>query len=307
MSIPVRNISTSPQVIKGFDRSCDCVAVEPRSLTLAPGASATIQLVIDLTQSRDRGQGKVARPYSAEIRPILDGAGAAGPVWRITGVVRNGFELSRTFIYLGEVTSSDIPRTSHQIIARGQVPLKRLTARCDPKLATVEVTPPPTGEGETYLIDITLHEPEKPGRFRVPIDIDGETEGGRLCRARAVVEGVADDNDIAHEPASLVLGVVTNGRPVSGDVVLRSRSNRDFVVRGIECDSDELTVIHGIALGEGSHFPATYKGETTGPVERRIRFRIEMDDGTEIQEVVALTCHGTNLPTGPPSPSTGRN
>src|ERR1700676_1096969 len=68
----IQNRNNSPTAIFDIAVSCSCAeGVEPRALTIQPGATATIRLKLNLVK-RNYGEQELARrPFAVAIHPVL--------------------------------------------------------------------------------------------------------------------------------------------------------------------------------------------------------------------------------------------
>lgn len=289
-SLPIQNASAQTIRVKDFEASCDCVSIAPASLDIAPGASETVILTLDLTRRSRDDQGRAIRPYSAFLRPTLEGTEIESPVWRIEGRVRKCIELSPSYVYCGPIDIRAMQAYSARILVKTPTPARRIVASCDTDTADVVVVPVGTPRS-IRMVEVTFHEARQPGPFTVKIDIVAELEDGIPCQATAIIEGDADADGIVSIPASLSLGSVTLGQSSGEVVTIKSLAEQPFRVSHVECDENVRADCIKNDTAEVQYAVSVRVGQT-GHFEKRIRFHLDRSEGEPTEHDLLVTGYG---------------
>ncbi len=291
--LPITNTSDRTIRVKEFDQSCDCVAIQPASLTLQPRATAMLSVTLDLARAKPATDGGPTRDFGATVRPILEGEEGPSPAWPITGRVTRWIELSPSVLNLGEVRAGTPSTRTHVISVRSRVQLKSLTARCDPEEAVVHVIPPPAAlESNESTVEIQLLPWEQAGPIRLPVEVEALNEAGVSVRSTALLVGMAVDDFIA-TPETVHFGAVPVGEAVEAALTLTSRDTDGFVVRRVECDGDGLDVKPVIESSPRAEYRVRLRVNSTGSIDGRLRFEFESEDGGVVTRTVRVNAYGT--------------
>src|SRR5262245_5731795 len=92
--VQIRNDSAEDAIIERFGLGCSsCTTIEPKSLQIAAGETATVNLTIDLVQRNLRDFGRDTRSFSSDFWPVLkgraDSARTSENTWRLQGTIKS--------------------------------------------------------------------------------------------------------------------------------------------------------------------------------------------------------------------------
>jgi hypothetical protein len=100
--LPIHNTTNTDIEILSFIKSCSCTEVEPRSLTIPAGQTATVNLIIDLTHRTMAELDLAARPFAIEVKPYLKSVWPRTPGWSVEGTVKSRVTLDTKAVHFGE-------------------------------------------------------------------------------------------------------------------------------------------------------------------------------------------------------------
>lgn len=282
--LPITNSSANDVAIHGFQSSsCGCVVVDPRSLVIRAGETATVRVTLDLTRTATSpAQGDAVRSFEAHILPEVEGIVAKHAPWKVHGRVRIPFILSARSVDFGDSLMQGRMFVSKSIQLKPLIPLANVSADCDPALATVATT---ETSGE-YSVVITPSESLRPGRFEFPVKVQAATPDGATVAARLSVSGTV----LGHfhfVPEILVVGAKQLGDAVEETVVLQSRTGTGFQVIRVHEPSEHVKV-ESLGKDENSvqQFRVSVVVSEPGNYSGTIRVQVRRESRSDSEEIV---------------------
>jgi hypothetical protein len=240
-ALPIRNSTGSELRITDFSTSCGCVQVEPRSLTIPAGKTATVGLKLDLTHRSRADAGRAERPFVVEITPIQKTTGPGQQGWRLHGQVKSRVTLDMPSLPFGEEAVQGQATPARKVVATVHVPMQRLEAVVDPAVVTARVIPDAKEPNRFVLNIVPLPSlPTGPFTATVAVDVISPT-GERLPGAVLPITGDVRP-EVRAVPAQLFLTAKPVGQTADAVVVLQAPKDSDVMVDHVETDSTDLTV-----------------------------------------------------------------
>jgi hypothetical protein len=89
-TLPLENPTPGAVEVTGFNVSCACLRVEPKSLLLSPGQKKNVELTVDLRFGRNKS---MLRDFSVQLVPEIKDASLRQEGWTIWGKVRKAFDV----------------------------------------------------------------------------------------------------------------------------------------------------------------------------------------------------------------------
>jgi hypothetical protein len=280
--------------IMRFQRSCQCVSVEPPSLAIPAKSTRNVTLALNLTRTPSVSTKEVPSyrwEYSVSIVPDLR-AGVADSMrdrvqWRLHGQVQVPWIASPETIDFGNQLPASVGATKVSRIICEQ-PLSCLWATCDQRLGAVKLEKQ-DDHGTRYLLSVSLKQNIARGYHDIRVDLTGVSrEGKRLCgppiQVRARVNGAAEA-----VPESLVFGAKLVGEIASTDLLLRPTGEKRFTLKRIRADSPSLEVRRSnateLAAGEYA-FRVSQRVSARGQHSSVIALSVQTGDSQESQDVI---------------------
>lgn len=294
--------------IVGFAPALAITDINPTILTIAAGGRAEVRLTLDLTSpplSRRAGfrmregsgtrfensaQERVAL-FEAPIRPRILGAPPNDLAWALRGRVRRILTFTPALVdFDAAVTQGESP-PSRTVKLTHLVPLGNLKCRCDPSLASAELS-----ERGTRL-DIRAATNLPGGEFAFDVMVEGTTAGGeKLPVLRLPVTGRLL-RDVRTIPLVLNFGPGLIGESLSETVVLQAKSGNPFVIEQVRSTSPDLTAERppNTPCAE-ARVLITQRVSAEGTQKRRIDFTVR-SIGKEAETVsLAVSHYGRSVP-----------
>lgn len=274
--------------------SCGCVeAIEPRSLTLAPGTTATIRLKLNLAKRTSRERGLPKRPFEVEIHPLRRSSMTPQPGWRLHGVIKSRVTLDTLFLDFGDTAVRGQPPFARKVAAGVHMADARLRMKVVPDLVAVEVRP---AEGSANRFDLLLApRPSLPvGPFECKVHLDLETKDGeRLSGVGLPVTGKMQP-EVRAIPAQLVFGPRRIGQTAESTVTLQVPKGEDWVVDHIETDAAGVRVEPVAASGmpPGRVFRVRQSITKVGHQSSTIRFFVRKGHGDPVPLAMKVSYDG---------------
>lgn len=155
--VRIRNISSEPVTIDGFEVSCrTCMDVEEAGLTLGPGESGLIHLKFEfwyryLSQFHD-----ATRPLKQQLRPIFAdehlNRSTRGQWWDVVGTIRSRATVRAMALDFGDTLVRGGKPVRRKLDVRVHVPHERLEAVSYHPGVGVRFQPEAEGEGRYMMI-----------------------------------------------------------------------------------------------------------------------------------------------------------
>jgi hypothetical protein len=307
--LPIENHTSRDLEIVDFALSCGCLGIEPRHLSVPANGTATVRLKVDLTQRSLRDLGRASRPVDLEITPLQKNGWPRGSGWNLHGVVNSRVVLDTFAVDFGELPVHNQPCAPTKVLATVHVPMQKLVASVDPKVAMVQIHPRPEGPDRFDLL-ITPRETLPPGSFECKSKLDLVAPDGQHLPGVTLPISGRMQPEIRVLPARLLLGSRPIGELAVAEVVLQAPPQREVLVDLIEIDSGDVhiepVVIEGLQPGRtfrvnqrvtmiGDHtsvarFLIRNSGKPPVPVSMEICYR---------GELAAATQENTNQRRGP--------
>lgn len=224
--------------------TCACVAIEPRSLVIPVGDQRTVKLTLDLSARRPDAARVSSWGFEEQITPVIDGGRLDQEGWTVRGVVRPVLSLPARRLFFAKPFIQGLDPPKEEILVSGHAPIRRLSCRCVPPLAAVDVTKVDDEKtGGLYKLVISPKGPIPPGVFGFEMSIAAKSpDGTAYPPVKLTVEGVASQ-DVQVLPPVLMQGARTQGDVVEETVTLHSVSAMPFQVEAVEGTGEGLEVV----------------------------------------------------------------
>lgn len=242
-TISISNRASFPIAISDFQTSCQCTAVSPASLTIAPGRSESVDVHVHIPRIATRGiDGIVSqREVTVQVMPVINGE--RGATWNLTARVYQPFQVPDWRISLGDVSHSAPRRLEHRATVYVPESLNDVSGYSDPPLAQLTVVRSET-DPRQYLVTI-VSEPSdlsslSLGRHVFKVHMQGTDQRAEIIRGNAFECSVRVVPDVAASPESLVLQTLKDRPGLAGRLQLHSRSGSQFQVTKFGSDFADL-------------------------------------------------------------------
>ncbi len=297
--LPIRNRTANTVHIKDFVVSCGCVTIEPRSLSIAAGETATLQLRFDVTHRAPVEIGLDRRQFHQELRPVFRDIGVSRSGWLMRGIVRSRVTLDTAFVQFGEEPVQDQPPASRKLVATVHVPAERLEATVDPPMATVEVIRR-TSSPARFDLSVTPQPALPPGSFQGNLVLNLRSAGGERLPGLTVPVAGNVQPAVRALPARLLLGSKPLGQVAEATVVLQAPATSEYVVDHIETDSPDVHVepVRVEGAPPGRAFRVTQQVTKEGDQTSTVRFVIRKSGRVPVPLTMDVCYRGeaTNRP-----------
>jgi hypothetical protein len=235
-TLRISNVTDEDMAINGFDESCNCTVVKPKSLVIPAGQTRDVQLVVDLSPPVGN-RSLFVWPFSTQIVPRIARARPGIVAWELRGKVFSGWVCLPPSVNLGDALEfgASHPLQTVRVVCR--VPMAKLEADCDERSVKVRTA---RLDSLHYRLEIIPDKRLPAGAHDFEVRLkglssEGETVRGLSVPVRGRVLGVVEVF-----PTSLVFGPRRVGDTVTEVVVLQTRNNADFSV--IEASSESTDV-----------------------------------------------------------------
>ncbi len=278
-TLTIKNRSPRPINIRNFTTSCRCTTVKPTKLSLSAGATANLELELNLDGGNAIGRGPSAdtftRTFSVYIDPLVeneDRPHIKPKPWILHGRVWQQLHLSIPYVDFGDgslIYGSVFSEKTIEITLSPRVHRIQLDegepAACNCRLHQAT--------HNTYTLAITPKKTLPLGNFKSEIllrcvGLDGE----KIPSVILPVSGTVLP-DVKADPSLLDFGFVAVGQSFKEEVAFQSRAGIDFVIDRVECDLSGAIVSigdHDRKIVRISVSPA-HKGAQTGHMRAHIR------------------------------------
>lgn len=311
-TLPLQNPNAHDLKVVRFVSSCSCLAVEPASLVVPARQRAEVKVTLNLVyrpspiDTRDsadsrssqlvpEGSGGKVYDFDAGLRPHPEGPQGgtlqqAG--WTIRGRVRPTFTPSPRALHFGESLvrgQAFAPKTVSVLV---HVPVKSLTARCEPALAEAVVRPV---DGDERRFELTVLPNSTlafgPVAFRVLLQ-GSLRDGTELPPYPVRVEGTVVE-DIQALPALVQFGACPLGKTVQETIILHSLHEKAFDVEKIDNGSADLEVVPGTrVLPHRKEYRLSQKIARAENQSGRVEFAIRTGQGESLKVAVEVKYFG---------------
>ena len=247
--LKIHNPTGKEITIGRFLTSCNCAAVKPESIVLAPGESTEVLVTLDLRSFNKETATEETRDFATQIIPVLKENKPPYPAWVVRGEVRRAFRIQPTLLTFGEslIEGGTCPAGLIRVAALTNLSSFEANST-EPQVASVEVeaTTEPCG----YVIRVCPDPSVSAGLYRFDVAVTANTEScNSTVRASIPVEmRVLPDLQIV--PPSLSFGILQSDECIEETIVLRSRSGKAFEVVGIEVQEGEGVFVEPLMRSE---------------------------------------------------------
>lgn len=287
LQLGIQNTTSQPKKIIDIQGSCGCTVVEPRELTIPPGGTGTVSVVIDLTKRAAVHSGVSRRQFSLRIDPVFAGDFAPTPGWLVTAEVLSQVTVDVTEVGFAESCVHQAEPASRRVRVATHTPLRKLDVEVLPA-STGTASLVPTGpEQYSLVISPSPALPVGPFRFTVWVRPTG-TNGQSLTGIPVEVTGEMLPTVRAF-PRTVIIGEVDAPGAAEAEVVLTLPPGDKWRVGRIECDTEGTKVVAaGPAPDGGLRYrieqPVTKFGDqqavvsftVLGPEDRKETVRVEL-------------------------------
>lgn len=263
--LSIQNHETVPVEIEKFSSTCNCLSIEPKSLTIPPGETRIVRLTIDLV-TKPPPDGKV----SVRLTPVLkegslDGK-RFGPEWMIAGQARQAIKVDRSFD-LGRHSELAQPLRPWTIPVEPLVPLEKLSAQSGVSGITAAIHPP-DGESSNYRLTLAATGELPISVLEGTVTIAPVRQGGEKLPARRIYIRGKIISDLSCDPPTVQVGLRKLGETFGEEVALRSLTRRYLGMVQSAAEGEGLTVE---SIGE-NRFRIHQTVNRTGSQTNQVRF-----------------------------------
>jgi hypothetical protein len=286
-TLPIENKGSAQVHVQKFLASCGCVAIEPQSFSLAPGATRKINLTMDLTRVDAVGDPSesISRAFRICLAALTESTvGSTLTRWTLTGKVKSLLTLPNGdhTVHLGAAEQLIVgrPFPARNLSLKSTIPLHSVSVGANPTTVDASATVSPESDSSLVLLRIAPRQDLPAGPFESNLSLVATTASGQtLPPTDILVKGVVH-SDIAFTPEMYSFAPAPVGATVNGEVVVFSRTGRPFRL-------DELTSTHddlkAIAIGGAQQPPyrlsLTQHVSRPGANRRELRISVRHDDG----------------------------
>ena len=237
----IRNQNPVTEEIQDILPSCGCLSVEPRTLNIPSGGTATVRLKIDLASRKPGEIGLANRPFVVEIWPIRKRSPERREGWQVHGIIRSRVTLDILALDFGDEPVCGQPPLSRKVIARIHVPDVKLQVKAAPAHVTVEARPH-LGSGDAFELTIAPKSLLEAGPFRCKVSLDLITDSGKRLSGVILPVSGRMRPEVRALPSRLVFGPRRVGQTVEATVTLQAPAGELWSVDHIELQSDDVRV-----------------------------------------------------------------
>jgi hypothetical protein len=295
------NSSQQDAVVEQFATECDCVQIEPQSLTIPVGGASQVRLILDLTpQGKDIGGAK-RYSIATSIGAKLQGESRVDSkhVWEIRGIVRPVIQFSTPTLNLGrisELVSSD--KGSHVEVGTDH-PVERLHIWSSSKEFRVNADRSKTNASRFVLSVFPqkgLSKGEKNVDIHVtPYDKEGKPLGTRILPLLALVV-----DDVQFSPPERVLfGIQAVGARLEEIVTLQSLVGQKVLsIEKCRCEGKGITA-EATPSSENGLLTLAIRLQLleTGAFTGKVIATVRSEDGPGQDVELAVTAYGIETKT----------
>jgi hypothetical protein len=299
--VPIQNTSGRAVEVVSVEPSCRCVEANPRTFVVPADDQVAIALRLSLRDSK--GESRECWPFSAKIVAKTKEAPPAQATWSVHGQVyqhpvRPAVEALHLdgFVVGSQFRKEAVPISSNR-------PVQKLTARCDPAFASVEVLP--TAEAGSFELEIRPNNSLPVGKHKAIVDLESTVDLSGLPPglgpppALPLPVTVEVCHSVYASPSTMALGVVPVGETERDVVALRSLGDISFrVIEAQVVDGDASLSVEPAPTSDARvlYYSIIQKSTTRGPRAAEVQFTVrEEESGSTYPVVVAVTYHGVEI------------
>ncbi|HEX5447538.1 MAG TPA: DUF1573 domain-containing protein [Pirellulales bacterium] len=191
-TVEIENPTSETVSIESFDTSCGCTAPEPSQMTIGPGSSSQVRLVMDFSPRKPGDAASPVSDFAVRLTPTFRRGETKlqGKGWLVRGRVHRALNPSRRAIVFGQTSQlvEGGPLETQTITAEAMEPLRGVEAMCEPPILSAAVI----GDESpgTYRIAVTPSRGMRHGIFRATLLLQPITTAGeRLPAVPIKIEG----------------------------------------------------------------------------------------------------------------------
>ncbi len=301
-TIRVRNSSTIPLTVNGFESTCACRTFRAKTpCTIPPGQTVPLDLQVSLVTADPDEAVKERRP--AEFGFYLDqtnGLRAPRP-FVLHGVVKNPLSLAPPVIQFGDSLIAGALFSSKSVTVGGFEPLIGLEVECPAKLGRTSVK---RKSGATFEVMFTPADGTPEGPLNGVIVATGVTAGGRrLPPAEILVTGTIFPS-LRAVPSTLDFGPNPIGSSGHADIIVQTLN-----ATAVQVEAAAIEPIIATSAGYRRFKASADKCEAArakvtvsyfdlpgGRTEARLRINVREHGAAAAREImVPLSAYGTTI------------
>jgi hypothetical protein len=245
--LPVSNVGDTMCRITGFESSCGCMGVEPKSLELAPGASTEVLLHLDLRRFRDQVDPLSPTSFSSVIVAEIetDTGGMARRSWTVSGQVRHVAVFEPAEIAFGGATAIVGPTMIEQTARLRGISQVQSVEIVETSSSNLEVSLQPASDpAHCWNVTVRPTTDLPVGPFSTDVLVQPRLSTGESVPPVALKVSGYKQAEIEASPPVANFGICRPGTVASQEVIVRSRLRRPFTVEDIVVPSD----VSGLAV-----------------------------------------------------------
>jgi hypothetical protein len=292
-AVRIENTGQEEIKIDKFRFSCNCLVIEPPSLSIPSGESREVKLKLDLTAKVSATDTQQVRKFDVSIAPVVLNEPDVTPKWwTIRGLVRPVIRRSNLKLDFGSIPHKSQPLASREMTIQAELRLDRLEASDSTGRFQVTVKPNSDRTQFTMNVEPRGHFPTGPFVGQIELRPVGE-KGQQFPSLRVPLQGEIVD-DIQASPPMVIFGLRNVGENAKESFTLRSQTNQPFQILSMETSkkefsvdavsSSEAKVTHDISVNANIH--------ELGESEGKLQISIRDSDGQKRSLVVVLRYHG---------------
>ena len=305
--LPIQNETGTEVKILDFSVSCGCLAIDPRSLTIPPRGTKTVQLKFDLVHRYPGEVGLARRSFEVDIIPLCKAGWPGAPAWRVRGAINSRMTLNVLNIEFAETVVHGQPPPSRKILATVHVPVEDVLARVESDVVTVQVIPS-TANPSQFEVVVTPESSLSIGPFQSKVALDLVTRDGRCELGTILTVAGKVQPEVRVLPARLLLGTKPIGETAEACVVLQAPRNATILVEKIEVDVPDVHAEAAEIDGSprGRTFRVKQRVTKEGDQTSRVRFFIRQPGRPSIAVPMEVCYAGQARPTNTEATNEGK-
>lgn len=185
--VGVMNVSKEAISLSKIKASCRCTSIKPMEMTLSPGESKDVELVLDLSSlipiegtEPTTHQGKWQSDLEMTLSCVVEGSKPSRVFWSMSGRVRHPFHPNASAMrFVGaDLMRKGKPGLPKTVVLTPHRNVLSLNAQCESEVGSVQIAKSP--DARSFLLTFTPNDDLPVGRFNGNIIIDGRLNNGEL-------------------------------------------------------------------------------------------------------------------------------
>lgn len=290
----IHNQNKKKYEILDFATSCSCLqTIEPRSLSIAPDALATVRLKLDLTKRTLAEVGQHKRAFHVEILPLGKESMPKPPGWRLHGIIKSRVTVDTLALDYGDEAVRGQPPRERKVMATVHVADTSLQARVVPDSATVRLHPAKDSSSRFELV-ITPRPTLSVGSFSCKLHLDLLTRNGDLLQGCILPISGQMQSEVRALPARLVFGPRRVGQIAEAMTTLQVPVGEEWVVDHIETESADVWVERVVRkeLPLGQTFRVRQRVSKSGHQSSKVRFFVRKERNDPVPITMEVSYDG---------------